>query len=80
MANENDESGGQKESIVVVGTLTDEGIECQALREDKTDKLYTLTKNGGFKRGDHVKVTGPIAEVSICQQGTTISVNTIVKA
>lgn len=70
----------QKDTVVVVGTLTDEGVECQALRQDGTNELYTLTKNGGFSVGDHVKVTGTIAEVSFCQQGITINVQTIVKA
>lgn len=69
-------------SITVIGTLTDEGVECQAMREDKTNKLYTLIprdKLSGFKNGDHVKVEGTIAEVSFCQQGTTINISSISK-
>jgi hypothetical protein len=30
-----------------------------------------------FKNGQHVRVTGKIADVSICQQDTTIVVKTI---
>ena len=66
-------------SITVVGTLI-KGVECQALREDKTNKIFTLTKKPkGFKNGDHVKVTGKVVDISICQQGTTIAVTKIVK-
>jgi hypothetical protein len=65
-------------SITVIGKLTPEGVECQAMREDKTNKLFTLTGNlGGFKNGDHVKVVGTIVDISICQQGTTIAVSSI---
>lgn len=66
-------------SITVVGTLI-KGVECQALREDKTNKVFTLTKKPkGYKNGDHVKVTGKTVDISICQQGTTIAVTKIVK-
>jgi hypothetical protein len=63
--------------ITVVGKLTKEGVECRAMREDKTNKLYTLTGKVPFKNGTHVKVTGTISQVSICQQGTTIAVSSI---
>ena len=63
--------------INVRGTLTDEGVECQALRGDDGE-LYTLTGDlSGFEDGDRVKVRGTVAEVSICQQGTTIEVQSI---
>lgn len=66
-------------TISVVGTLV-EGVECPALRADKTNELFTLTgKPGNFKNGDHVKVTGKVVELSICQQGTTITVSKIVR-
>lgn len=67
-------------SVVVVGVLTDEGVECQAMRADD-GTLYTLTgKLKNFKTGDRVEVVGAIAEFSICQQGTTIEVHRIKKA
>lgn len=60
--------------INVRGTLTDEGVECQALRGDDGE-LYTLTGDlSGFEEGDRVRVRGTIAEVSICQQGTTLQI------
>ncbi len=67
----------QRRSIAVRGTLTGEGIECQALRA--TDgKLYTLTGNlHGLTVGDKVRVVGSVAEVSTCQQGTTLVVEQI---
>jgi hypothetical protein len=41
-------------------------------------KLYTLTGDlKGFRTGDRVKVTGRIAEISNCMQGTTLSVEKI---
>jgi hypothetical protein len=42
MMSEETYGAGQKESIDVIGSLTDEGVECQALREKKTNELYTL--------------------------------------
>jgi hypothetical protein len=75
-----DTSSTTTPAITVVGKLTPEGVECQALREDTTNKLFTLSGAlKGFKTGDHVKVGGSIAEVSICQQGTTINVSSIVR-
>lgn len=65
--------------ITVTGTLI-EGVECQALRQDQTNKVFTLTSvPQGFANGDHVTVTGTPVEISICQQGTTISVTKMAK-
>lgn len=73
------ETGGGPGTICVRGTLTDEGVECQALRAD-TGELYTLVGNlEGFKIGDKVYVAGTIAAVSFCMQGITIVVSWISK-
>lgn len=65
--------------VTVRGVLTDEGVECQALRGDD-GILYTLAGPvEGFQVGDRVRVQGTIAEVSTCQQGTTIGVTKIQK-
>ena len=67
---------------VVIGVLTDEGVECRAMRQDRTRKLFTLvprSKLTGFKTGERVRVTGTIQQFSICQQGTTIAISTIVR-
>jgi hypothetical protein len=81
MAGESTEKVTKKE-VKVTGTLTAEGVECQAMRQDKTNELYTLIpreKLAGFKNGDHVRVSGTIVEVSFCQQGTTIAISSISK-
>ncbi len=56
------------------GIVTNEGVECPAIRGDD-GKLYTLT---GFSEqlyvGDVIEVVGRPVEVSICMQGTTLSV------
>lgn len=64
--------------VTVVGTLTREGAECPAMRGDD-GRLYTLAggDTGSFRPGDRVRVVGRVAEVSFCQQGTTISVRRI---
>ncbi|HXI11126.1 MAG TPA: hypothetical protein VNM92_00565 [Thermoanaerobaculia bacterium] len=73
-------SGKSSGSITISGTLTDEGVECRAMRDGKTNELYTLTGNlSDFKTGDRVRVVGTIAEISICQQGRTISVSSVVR-
>lgn len=85
MASETKERSVEKvagKDVTVLGTLTDEGVECQAMREDGTKELYTLVprdKLTGFKNGDHVKVKGTIQEVSFCMQGTTIGISEISK-
>jgi hypothetical protein len=64
-------------AICVRGKLTDEGVECQALR-GMDGQLYTLLGDlNGFKNGDEVIVCGNIAEISFCMQGTTIIVTWI---
>jgi hypothetical protein len=68
---------GEEELVTVRGTLTAEGVECQALRTAE-DELYTLTGDlGGFETGAVVEVEGRIARFSICMQGTTITVESI---
>jgi hypothetical protein len=68
------------DEVVVVGTITAEGVECPALRaEDGT--LYTLT---GLPRkvsvGERLQVVGRTLLVSTCQQGITIGVTWIAPA
>jgi hypothetical protein len=62
--------------IVREGTITNEGVECPALRgEDGV--LYTLAGNAAeLNAGDEVVVRGTLAETSFCMQGTTIQVET----
>jgi hypothetical protein len=68
---------GKQDMLTLVGTLTDEGVECQALRA-RGNQLFTLTGDlGGFQTGDRVRVVGSVAEVSTCQQGTTVVVRSI---
>lgn len=75
-----DTAGGTAGEVRVTGRLTDEGVECPALRGDD-GRLYTLAGDtGGFKPGDRVTVVGTVAEMSTCMQGTTIGVRTIGKA
>jgi uncharacterized protein YciI len=70
----------QNQSVTVTGKLTNEGVECKAMRGDD-GKLYTLTGDlKGFRAGDRVKVTGRIAKISRCMQGTTLGVETIERA
>jgi hypothetical protein len=67
----------QTGNFTITGTLTREGVECPAMRGDN-GRLYTLTGNTGrFPPGTHVRVTGTVAQISYCQQGTTINVRTI---
>ncbi len=64
-------------TLHISGTLTDEGVECRALRGDD-GQLYTLTGDlGGFQTGDRVQVRGKVAERTFCGQGTTILVEDI---
>lgn len=68
------------DTVTVIGELTDEGVECPALRTE-AGQLYTLAGDTGrFGEGDRVEVEGTVAEMSFCMQGTTISVERITAA
>ena len=67
-------------TLTVKGVLTDEGVECPAMR-DESGHLYTLSGSlGGFRQGDRVCVKGKRADISICQQGITINLTSIAPA
>lgn len=71
----NDPSSPGPDVVRIVGTLTDEGVECPAMRGDDGE-LYTLGPRELIRGevGDRVRVTGRLAEASICMQGTTLIV------
>jgi hypothetical protein len=59
------------------GTLTDEGVECPAMRGPE-GTLYTLAVTDlEWGPGTEVMVEGTIAELAICMQGTTLEVTRI---
>ena len=73
----------EKDSVqtTVVGRLTSEGVECQALRGDD-GQLYTLLGGdlGNLPADARVSVIGERVEISTCQQGITIRVQSIAPA
>jgi hypothetical protein len=76
------ETTAHAESVQVTGILTDEGVECPAIRGDDRE-LYTLipkTMLQAFEVGDRLRVTGSVQEVSFCQQGTTIGMESVYPA
>ena len=61
----------------VVGTLTNEGVECPAMQTIGGD-VYTLVGElAGSEAGDLVCACGHEVEQSTCMQGTTIEVTRI---
>jgi hypothetical protein len=67
------------QSVEVIGTLTNEGVECRAMRGDD-GLLYTLVPKhrlASFQPGDRVKVVGTTSQYSFCMLGTTIAVEQI---
>jgi Protein of unknown function (DUF5818) len=63
-----------KSSLIITGLLTDEGVECQALRAE-SGELFTLIGDlKGFQTGLRVRVSGEVLPLSKCQQGTTLRV------
>jgi hypothetical protein len=69
--------GAPGDSISVQGRLTDEGVECPAMR-GPAGELYTLAISDlEYGPGTEVRVEGTIAEVATCMQGTTIQVSSI---
>lgn len=70
-------TGDPRAGVAVEGRITAEGVECPAMRDD-ADRLYTLAGAPDWvQTGQRVRVEGTIAEISICQQGTTITVEQI---
>lgn len=66
------------QNLRVIGTITGEGVTCQALRGDD-GRLYTIagTATRPLRPGDRVEVTGTAAATSVCQQGVAISASQI---
>jgi Protein of unknown function (DUF5818) len=63
--------------IEVTGVLTEEGVECRALRGDD-GRLYTIGRGlQQYGTGDRVRVVGTVAEMSFCMQGTTLDLHSI---
>lgn len=77
----NNKSSGGDARVTIVGKLTNEGVECQALRGDDGE-LYTLLGGelGGLPVDARVRVIGERLEFSSCQQGITIRVQSITPA
>ena len=64
-------------AVTVTARITDEGVECTAAR-DGAGKLYTLTGVDDIpEAGTNVVIEGTVAEMSTCQQGTTIAVTSL---
>ncbi|MDQ2696458.1 MAG: LysM peptidoglycan-binding domain-containing protein [Pseudomonadota bacterium] len=64
-------------TVEIRGTLTDEGVECPAVRTED-GKLYTLVGDLHDARpGDRLLVKGTRAEMSFCMQGITLVVQRV---
>ena len=75
-----DDARSEDTRITVVGRLTNEGVECQALQGDD-GRLYTLLGNiGTLPVESRVRVLGERLEFSSCQQGITIRIQSITPA
>jgi hypothetical protein len=72
-----EDPAGASERLTVTGVLTGEGVECPVLRADD-GRLYALLGDiGEAAPGDRLRVTGRVAEMSICMQGTALAVETV---
>ncbi len=59
-------SWNRGDTIAVDGYLTNEGYQCQALRDDNGD-LYMLVNNTyGLRTGDHARVVGRVVDGGYC--------------
>jgi hypothetical protein len=60
--------------VCVRGRVTDEGIECPAMR-GADGRLYTLAGDlAGLAPGAEACICGTVAELSTCMQGTTLAI------
>ena len=70
----------ETDEIAVCGVLTDDGVECPALR-GADGRLYTLAgETGMLFVGAKVCVRGRVAQFSHCMQGITLEVRELVGA
>jgi hypothetical protein len=61
----------------IEGVLTDEGVECPAVRGDD-GTLYTLAADlGRYRPGDRVCIVPRPVDISHCMQGVTVMVEWI---
>lgn len=68
---------GANGEVTVSGRMTDEGVECPAMRGE-AGELYTLASETELPAaGTQVTVVGTLAEISTCQQGTTLAVESV---
>lgn len=68
---------GRPERVRVLGVISNEGATCPTLRGED-GRLYSLAGDlAGYRGGDRVEVTGELAEMSTCMQGTTIGIASI---
>lgn len=75
-----DPDAGAAGEVCVRGRLTDEGVECPALR-GADGRLYTLAgRLGGLALGAEACICGTVAELSTCMQGTTLAITRIAPA
>lgn len=66
------------DTIAVDGYLTNEGYQCQALRDDN-GQLYMLVGNTyGLRTGDHARVVGRVADGGYCNwEGTAFEITDV---
>jgi hypothetical protein len=71
-------SWNRGDTIAVDGYLTNEGYQCQALRDDNGD-LYMLVGNTyGLRTGDHARVVGRVVDGGHCDwEGIAFEVNDV---
>ncbi|MDP3795121.1 MAG: hypothetical protein Q8R13_04325 [bacterium] len=69
-----------KDTVRLTGAVVEGGVECLRFRADD-NTYYTIAGNlselGGIAIGDRLEIEGKIAEISYCQQDTTIEVHTL---
>lgn len=63
--------------IEMTGTITRQGVECPTMRGDDGRTYSLLGDIRGFRPGDRVSISGRVAEMSFCQQGTAVEVRRI---
>jgi len=65
-------------TIIATGTVTNGGTECPAVRGDD-GKTYTIATPAPMplRANTNVRAIGSAAQVSICQQGTTVKATSI---
>ena len=69
------QAGGKKADVEKRVTITGciyQGVECLVLKNQKGKQDYSVVRSNNLQIGHAYRITGPVSDVGICQEGKPI--------